>query len=234
MTVGIADSEGLLTLTVTDTGEGITPEFLPQIFERFRQADPSASRRHGGLGIGLSLVRQLVELHAGRIAVRSVLHEGSTFIVTFPSRSELAETGSIVNPADGEAMLAHIRVLVVGGHPDAREMLTVALEQYGAHVTVIETATEALGHLDATSRHDLPHVIVSDVGETDESGLTMIQTLGRRSRTRGGDIPAVAVTPYDHPALNNRVLAAGFRMHLAKPVAPNVLAAAVRKLVRTV
>jgi PAS domain S-box-containing protein len=234
VTVGITDSEGLLTLTVTDTGEGITPEFLPQIFERFRQADPSASRRHGGLGIGLSLVRQLVELHAGRIAVRSVLHEGSTFIVTCPSRSELAETGSIVNPADGDAMLAHIRVLVVGGHADAREMLTVALEQYGAQVTAIETATEALGHLDAAARPELPHVIVSDVGESDESGLTMIQTLGRRSRARGGDIPAVAVTPYDRPALNNRVLAAGFRVHLAKPVAPNVLAAAVRKLVRAV
>ncbi len=131
-------------------------------------------------------------------------------------------------------MLTNIRVLVVGGHPDAREMLTVALEHYGAQVTVVETAPGALGHLDAASRHDLPHVIVADVGEADESGLTMIQTLGRRPRARGGDIPAIAVTPYDHASLNNRVLAAGFRIHLSKPVPPNILAAAVRKLVRTV
>jgi PAS domain S-box-containing protein len=234
VTVGIAETQGVLTLTVTDTGEGITPEFLPQIFERFRQADPSASRRHGGLGIGLSLVRQLVELHGGRIAVRSAIHEGSTFIVTFPSRADLAESNALESSSDGDAMLAHIRVLVVGGHPDARETLTVALEQYGARVTPIAAATAALGHLDAASRHDLPHVIVCDVGEADESGLTMIQTLGRRPRANGGDIPAIAVTPYDQAPLNNRVLAAGFRIHLSKPVAPNILAAAVRKLVRTV
>jgi len=233
VTVAISSSEGPLTLTVSDTGEGITPDFLPQIFERFRQADPSASRRHGGLGIGLSLVRQLVELHGGRIAVKSVERVGSTFTVTFPSRSELVESviGSV---PDGTSMLANVRVLVVDGQPDAREMLTVALEQYGARVTAVATASEALGHLDAASRHDLPHVIVSDLWESDESGLTMIQTLGRRPRGRGGDIPAIAVTPYDHPPMNNRLLAAGFRALLSKPLAPNILAAAVHRLVHTV
>ncbi len=231
VTVAIESSEGPITLTVSDTGEGITPDFLPQIFERFRQADPSASRRHGGLGIGLSLVRQLVELHGGRIAVKSVEHVGSTFTVTFPSRSERAESGVLGPVPDGARMLATIRVLVVDGQPDARDMLTVALEQYGAQVTAVATAPEAFGHLDAVSRHDLPHVIVSDFWESDESGLTMIQELGRRPRRRGGDIPAIAVTPYDHPPLNNRLLAAGFRALLSKPLAPNILAAAVHRLV---
>lgn len=232
VTVGITSVEGLLTLTMADTGEGITPDFLPQIFERFRQADPSASRRHGGLGIGLSLVRQLVELHAGRIAVSSVEHVGSIFTVTFPSRPELGESRPAVHVPDGDAVLVNVRVLLVDSHPDAREMLTVALEHCGAQVTAVATAPEAFAHLDAASRHDLPQVIVSDVSEADDSGLKMIQALGRRPRARGGDIPAIAVTPYDHPPLNNRVLAAGFRLHLSKPLTPDLLSAAVRRLVR--
>lgn len=177
-------------------------------------------------------MRQLVELHAGRIAVKSVQNVGSTFTVTFPSRPELGESISDVYVPDGDAMLAGIRVPVVDGDPDAREMLTVALEHSGAQVTAVATAPEAFAHLDAASRHDLPQVIVSDVSEADDSGLTMIQALGRRPRARGGDIPAIAVTPYDHPPLNNRVLATGFRLHLSKPLTPDLQSAAVRRLVR--
>jgi PAS domain S-box-containing protein len=229
VTVGIMREGNFLTLTVSDTGEGIPADFMPVIFERFRQADPSASRRHAGLGIGLSLVRQLVELHGGRIRVTSEPGKGTAFTVTFPSRPDLAP-GATQAQAD-PVQLANIRVLVVDDQPEGRDMLTVVLEQQGAQVTAVETVSDALAVIDHASRLDLPHAIVCDVRESGEAGLALIGGLNVRSLDRGS-IPTIAVTTYEHPQVRKRVLAAGFHKHLAKPFSPDTLAAAVKNLVR--
>lgn len=232
VTAAIARVPGNLTLTVSDDGEGIPADFLPVIFERFRQADPSAGRRHGGLGIGLSLVRQLVELHGGRIGVTSELGVGSVFTVTFPSRPELAESG--VQPGGQRQLveLPNVRVLVVDDQSDGREMLTVALEQQGAVVTAVASVSDALASLDESTQVELPHVIVADVREGGDAALALIAALGGRPEACGGPIPVIAVTASDRPRLKERVLAAGFHIYLVKPLSPLGLAAAVRSLVR--
>lgn len=230
--VNVAQAGASLVLTVSDTGEGVAADFLPVIFERFRQADPSATRRHAGLGIGLSLVRQLVELHGGRIAVTSEVGVGSVFTVTFPCLAEFAGTGDASAAAPSSMTLADLRILVVDDQIDGREMLTVALEQHGAQVTGVSTAAELLVLLDRTSRYDLPHAIVVDVHEADDAALAVISALGRRSAGRGGEIPVLAVTSHGSAQLKCRVLAAGFHAHLAKPLSPETLATAVRNLVR--
>jgi len=228
VTVTVAASNGNLVLTVADNGEGIAPEFLPVVFERFRQADPSATRRHGGLGIGLSLVRQLVELHGGRIVVTSKLEAGSVFTVTFPARPEFAAEDFA---ATSSIELAGLRVLVVDDGADGREMLTVALEQHGAVVAAVATPSEALAMLDATSRLDLPHAIVADVAEAADAALALGAALGKRTAAHGGAIPVVAVTAFDSPQVKRRVLAAGFQAQVARPLSPSTLAAVVRNAV---
>jgi PAS domain S-box-containing protein len=230
VTVGIRREVGSLLLSVADTGEGIPADFMPVIFERFRQADPSASRRHAGLGIGLSLVRQLVELHGGRISVTSSPGQGSVFTVTFPSRPEFASAAGL-GQAEG-VELANVRILVMDDHIEGRDMLTVALEQHGARVTAVATVADALAILDRASRHELPQAIVCDVREAADAGLSLISALSARPADRGRAIPAMAITTYEHPQVKKRVLAAGFHKHLAKPFSPEELAVAVRNLIR--
>jgi signal transduction histidine kinase len=213
---------GVLTLTVTDTGEGIPEAFLPQLFERFRQADPSAGRRHGGLGIGLSLVRQLVELHGGRIAARSTVGEGATFSVTFPAWIE--EFPSNAKAPDAPS-LEHVRVLVVGDDEDSRELLTVALGQSGAEVTAVAEAREAMALLQRADARERPQAIVADVRGGEH--LSLARQL-REASLPGRAIPAVAVISTDHVITRQRVQDAGFQVVVAKPISPNVLAAAVR------
>jgi hypothetical protein len=184
--ITVAQTAGTLTLTVADNGEGIAPEFLPLVFERFRQADPSATRRHGGLGIGLSLVRQLVELHGGRIVVTSELGTGSVFRVTFPARPEFATEDFAV--AESSTELAGLRILVgtmgsTGADADHR------VEQHGALVTAVASAAEALAMLDETSRLDLPHALVVDVQDAGDAALALGPALGRRTTEHGGAIP---------------------------------------------
>jgi CheY-like chemotaxis protein len=230
VTVTVSQSAGTLTLTVADNGEGIPPEFLPLVFERFRQADTSATRRHGGLGIGLSLVRQLVELHGGRISVTSELGAGSVFRVTFPARPEFATEDFAV--AESSTELAGLRILVVDDGVEGREMLTIALEQHGALVTAVASTSEALAMLDETSRLELPHAIVADVQDAGDAALALGPALGRRTTARGGAVPAVAVSIHDSPHVKRRVLAAGFHAHVVRPLSPSALAAVVRNLVR--
>jgi CheY-like chemotaxis protein/anti-sigma regulatory factor (Ser/Thr protein kinase) len=226
--VGITQQNALLTLAVEDTGRGISPDFLPQIFERFRQADSSSSRRHGGLGLGLSLVRQLVELHGGDVSVSSRVDVGSRFVVTFPARTELTVGGPAVEMGPYNNSLAGVHVLLVEDQEEAREIVATALQQHGVIVTAASSSREALAALDAAlTRGEPPHVIVSDIGLPEEDGYRLMEQLSSRAPSRGGHIPAIAVTAYGRPQDKRRALAAGFRLHITKPIVPETLAAAV-------
>jgi PAS domain S-box-containing protein len=227
VTVGISSAGGLLSLSVEDTGRGISPEFLPQIFERFRQADSSSSRRHGGLGLGLSLVRQLVELHGGEVRATSEPNVGSRFVVTFPGRTELSIADGCAAPGD-VADLAGTRALVVEDEGDAREILMAALAQHGVDVVGAASSREALAALDdAIAAGIPPDVIVSDIGLPGEDGYRLMEQLASRGPSKGGSVPVIAVTAYGRPQDKRRALAAGFRLHITKPILPDALAAAV-------
>ena len=231
VTLGITREDAVITLVVEDTGRGISPDFLPQIFERFRQADPSSSRRHGGLGLGLSLVRQLVELHGGQVDVASVEGQGTTFTVTFPGRTEL--TPEPVESAGGAQYetLAGLRVLLVEDEPDALDFVLAALQHYGVQVTAVSSSHAALEALDGSiASGGTPDVIISDIGLPDEDGYRLMEQLGSRGKSLGGRIPVIALTAYGRPQDKRRALAAGFRMHLTKPITPEALASALAAL----
>ena len=228
VTLGISNAGGVLTLSVEDTGRGISPEFLPQIFERFRQADASSSRRHGGLGLGLSLVRQLVELHGGEVRATSELNAGSRFVVTFPGRTELSTDDDTAERRGQLAELTGVRVLVVEDEVDALELLSAALTPYGIEVLGASTSREALSQLDAAIEHGKPpQVIISDIGLPDEDGYRLMEQLRTRAKSKGGSIPVIAVTAYGRPQDKRRALAAGFCMHITKPVMPEALATSI-------
>jgi CheY-like chemotaxis protein len=228
VSIGLERGADTLQLSVDDSGEGISPEFLPHLFKRFQQADPSSNRRHAGLGLGLSLVRQLVELHGGRIGVTSTVGVGSTFTVTFPSRPELDRLAG--GGADGRppanAMLSNIRVLVVADDPDSRDLLTAALDHHGAQVEAVPSADEGLA-LIAASHY--PHVLVASFHDADPDAA-LIRALETLSTGAGAMIPAIAVTPKEHPEQTADLLAAGYRIHLAQPLSPPALVSAVLRL----
>ena len=222
----------LARIRVMDTGSGISPEALPRIFERFRQADSSTTRAYSGLGVGLSLVKNLVELHGGRVHAESPGDtKGATFTVDLP----LAEAAPIApvesqardgEPHDGRA-LAGIRVLLVDDDPDICEVLQFVLEGQGAVVTVALSVAEALAALERS----MPHVLISDLAMPGETGYELM----RKVVARQGDNapPAAALSAYAPGQGRSDALASGFRMVLAKPVDPNVLIAAVADLARS-
>jgi two-component system, chemotaxis family, CheB/CheR fusion protein len=227
-----------VVIIVSDNGEGISPEFLPHIFDRFRQAESTTTRQHGGLGLGLAIVRNLVELHGG--TVRAASHgvgQGATFTVTFPlmavqlpnsdfeSGNEDAEHQSQIGHPPS-AILAGLRVLVVDDEPDARELLSLALTHSGAEVRASATASEALEILDQWK----PDVLVSDIGMPSEDGYSLIRKVRARDSKHNGLIPALALTGYASTDDAARALAAGYQTHMPKPVAPRELVAAVASL----
>ncbi|MBV8859514.1 MAG: PAS domain-containing protein [Acidobacteria bacterium] len=234
--VGRAGSQMLVA--VSDTGQGIEPEFLPHVFERFRQADMGTTRRHGGLGLGLAIVRHLVELHGGTVKAESEGEgRGSTFTVRLPVRAvrdaaQPAARGA--GPARPEAFeapaaphtLEGVKVLVVDDEPDARRLLTEVLARRGAQVRTAESAGEALETLQAWR----PHVLLSDIGMPDGDGYELIRRVRELPFERGGRTPAAALTAYAGPADRARALASGFQLHVAKPVEPAELAAVVAGL----
>jgi len=219
-------------LTVSDTGEGISKEFLPFVFDRFSQADSTSSRKHGGLGLGLGIVRHLVELHGGTVqAFSSGLDQGSTFVVRLPliivqPVPRLVEHGASARAELGD--LSGVAVLVAEDNDDARKLLTAIFERCGATVEAAESVPAALERL---SRFR-PDIIVSDIEMPGEDGYSLI-TKVRAQETPEGRIPAIALTAYTRSPDRVRALAAGFQMHMGKPVEPTELVAAVKSLLST-
>jgi signal transduction histidine kinase/ActR/RegA family two-component response regulator len=224
-------------LVIEDTGLGIDPRFLPFVFEAFRQADGTPSREHGGLGLGLAIARQIVELHGGTIDARSAgTNAGSTFEVFLPSVIVPAVEDGIrgrtvkARPADtvDPTLLRDVRVLVVDDEEDARALMETTLSQYGALVTTAVSVSEAL----AAFEHSSPDVIVSDIGMPNEDGYSFIRQLRARPADQGGAVPAVAVTAYATAGDRSASEAAGYQAHVAKPYEPADVARLVADLTR--
>jgi len=224
-----------LRLAVQDTGRGISPAFLPHVFERFRQSDSSSTRRHGGLGLGLGLVRELVELHGGSVQAESPGEgRGACFTVRIPARTTpgVRRRNSVAIPEVGS--LDGVRVLVIDDEPDARELAVAALESGGAEVLAVASSADAVSGIVRAPANRLPHVVVSDIGMPVEDGYAFIRQLRALPPDHGGRIPAVTLTGYGAHDDVNRVLAAGYQMHVAKPIDPSSLVAVVARLSKTV
>jgi PAS domain S-box-containing protein len=225
-------------VSVIDTGEGIKPDFLPYVFDRFRQSDASTTRRHGGLGLGLAIVKQLVELHGGVVRVKSPgVGLGATFTITLPlspNNEEPEPQSKALHPKmedvsveeDVVVDLAGIKVLVVDDEPDARALLKRLLEDRNALVSLAASAEDAIERV----KHDRVDVIVSDIGMPGEDGYALIRRLRAMTPEQGGETRAVALTAYARSEDRVKAVAAGFDAHLAKPVEPLELIAVVANL----
>jgi signal transduction histidine kinase/ActR/RegA family two-component response regulator len=218
-----------VALTVRDSGQGIGRDFLPYVFDRFRQADASASRRHGGLGLGLALVRQIIELHGGTVTADSAgINKGSTFEIRLPATT--AATPKETNPRKHEAVtLKGVSLLIVDDNGDGREMLVASLEDYGAEIVAVDSATSAIEAL--SDPRFAPDVVISDVGMPEIDGYGLIRQIRASLATRVSSVPAVAVTAYANPEDRIRALVAGFQAHVPKPVDAPTLARTIRALV---
>ena len=217
-------------LSVRDDGQGIPPDFMPYVFDRFRQGDASASRRHGGLGLGLSLVRQIVELHGGTVGVESGgVKQGSMFWASLPAAPELDRRATPRQIVAAPVTLGGISILIVDDETDARELLVAMLENFGATVRAVGAAAEALDLLGSGAFE--PDVLVSDVGMADTDGFALIRTIRGLDSQKTRSLPAIAVTAYANPEDRVRALVAGYQNHIPKPVDSNALAAAIVQLV---
>ena len=236
--VALRQIDSQVEVIVSDTGQGIRAEFLPHVFDRFRQADASTTRRHGGLGLGLSIVKSLVEMHGGSVDAHSSGEtRGSTFIVRLPLAT--AQPLGLASPlwpdrprgAD-ELQLSGLRILVVDDEPDARALAQRVLEERGADVVTVATAPEALAIVDGESA---PSVVVSDIGMPDEDGYDLIRKV-RALPGSAGRIPAIALTALARGEDRKRALQAGYQTHISKPVDPaelvSVIAALAQRTVR--
>jgi signal transduction histidine kinase len=234
--VVIAPSPDHMEVRVIDTGQGISPDFLPHVFDRFRQADGATTRRHTGLGLGLAIVRQLVELHRGTVhAASQGVGCGATFIVRLPisaGEARAGQTGALANrriaasaasPMPRLPRLDALRILVVDDNADGRTLTALVLTQAGASVTAVASVREALQMLEG----ERPDALVSDIGLPDEDGYGLIRQIRQYEAEHGGFLPAVALTGFARAEDRARSLAAGFQAHLAKPVDPVELTAAI-------
>ncbi|HEU0185695.1 MAG TPA: PAS domain S-box protein [Blastocatellia bacterium] len=222
-----------IQIAVRDTGQGIKPEFLPYVFNRYSQAETSGSRRAAGLGLGLSLTRQLVEMHGGKIMAESEGEgKGSTFTIKLPVHAIYAADTEVMTPASGrEKSLAGAWVVVVDDEANARALITTVLELNGARVTAFGSARQALDLLmDDTAPR--PHVLISDLAMPGEDGISLIRNLREWERAHGGALPAVALTAFGGSQDRIRALEAGFQTHVAKPAEPAELIIVVRDLIQ--
>ncbi|WP_051470148.1 hybrid sensor histidine kinase/response regulator [Fischerella sp. PCC 9605] len=252
-------------ITISDTGKGISPEFLPYIFDYFRQADGSTTRTHSGLGLGLAIVRHIIELHGGTISAESPGEgQGATFTIRLPllkaetqedtATQRNGETAlregfltqastytlsgySDENPKDdavaesfcasSSASLTGLRILIVDDESDTREFLTFLLEQHKAKPMAVASATEALQALNTFK----PTILISDIGMPNENGYSLLRKIRKLAPEKGGQIPAIALTAYAREEDKNQAMSAGFQFHIAKPVKPTELVAAILDLI---
>lgn len=215
-------------IQVIDTGKGINPEFLPHVFEYFRQEDGATTRRFGGLGLGLAIVRHLVELHGGTVQAASPGEgKGATFTVRLPllrnTEAQIDTTGFRDLSFSIRQPLANVQVLVVDDEPDSREFVAFVLEQAGATVLTATTAAEALTMFMRVK----PNVLLSDIGMPEMDGYMLMQQVRALPIEQGGQVPAIALTAYAGEMNRQQALAAGFHHHLAKPIEPEVLVKAI-------
>jgi len=236
---GLSWVDGHIEITVTDTGMGIDPQFMPYIFDRFRQADSTSTRKYSGLGLGLAIVRHVVEMHGGTVDAASPGHgQGATFKVRFPaasahltkpeSRPLASGLKQLMQPnqIEGAQDLRGVRVLVVEDDLDTLEMLKAIFQNHGADVITASSADDAL----TAFEHFVPDVLVSDLAMPEQDGYELIERIRQRGAEWGGDIPAVALTAYARVEDRARALTSGFQVYLPKPVDPHELVAVVAHL----
>ncbi|WP_072015974.1 PAS domain S-box protein [Leptolyngbya sp. KIOST-1] len=222
-------------ITVTDTGQGISPDFLPYMFDYFRQADGTTTRKFGGLGLGLAIVRHLVELHGGTVSANSSGEgQGATFTIRLPllpalsppNRDERSRSVALGTSPQRSLDLSAIKILVVDDEPDTRELVVFILEQQGAQVITAASAHEALLLLPRAK----PDLLLSDVGMPEMDGYMLIRQVRELAPEDGGQIPAIALTAYAGDTNQQQVLAAGFQQHISKPIEPEKLVHAIARL----
>jgi signal transduction histidine kinase/ActR/RegA family two-component response regulator len=239
VTARLECNDSTAQIIVTDTGRGIESEFLPYVFDRFRQQDGTTTRKFGGLGLGLAIVKHLVELHGGQISADSPgENKGASFTVSLPLRTAADE-----KPAAGNGKTAifadkfnevpefsidlqGLRIVVVDDEPDARDLLQALLTTYGAEVATCASAAEAFIEL----RKSQPHLLISDIGMPDEDGYSLISKIRSLPHAEGGGTPAIALTAFARIEDRVRALTHGFQMFVPKPVEPSELIAAIKSL----
>src|SRR5215211_1598401 len=216
-------------VTVKDTGQGIDSDFLPRVFDRFRQADSSTTRSFGGLGLGLAIVRHLVELHGGTVSAQSDgVGKGATFSVKFPlmaDRTEPVTHAPEISLSDTYS-LDRLKVLLVDDEPEGRQIISTVITRTGAEVKACESAHEALVKLSEWK----PDVILSDIAMPEEDGYSFIRQVRSLPQDKGGDIPAAALTAYARDIDRRQALAAGYQMHIAKPIGASQLVTMIARL----
>ncbi len=229
----IGDTEQITNyaqITVSDTGKGISPDFLPHVFDYFRQADGTTTRKFGGLGLGLAIVRHLVELHGGSVrADSSGEGQGATFTIRLPLALEPAQATQNEGSPQQSLGLSGVRLLVVDDEPDARDLVAFVLEQQGGEVITAASADEALLLLPRANAD----VLVSDIGMPGMDGYMLIRQVRALAPEQGGRIPAIALTAYAGDTNQQKVLAAGFQKHISKPIEPEDLVQAIAQLIHS-
>jgi CheY-like chemotaxis protein len=232
VSVGYANTPGGkdATISIRDTGVGIRPEFLPQLFARFSQADSSSVRVHGGLGLGLSLVRSLVEMQGGSVKAESPGEgKGATFTVALPLLEADIKRAMLELPTAEQARndeLAHLKVLLVEDNDETREALSQVLISYGADLVAAESAEAALRELKRFS----PDIIVSDIAMPKESGHSLMRKIRALGKGQGGETPAIALTAFAEPRDRDDAFASGFQEYLTKPIDADRLVRTVARL----
>ena len=216
-------------LIVSDDGDGIEPTFLPFVFDRFRQANATITRSQGGLGLGLSIVKQLVELHGGSIEASSEgTGKGSTFTITLPIDPVLTQERRFGGIDAKSLPLSNVKIVVLDDDEGTRDLLALILEQSGADVNLASDAESALPIIESFR----PDVLVSDIGMPGMDGYQFIENVRRLPEAQGGKVPAVALTAFAREEDRQRALNAGFQVHLAKPIESSVLIQTLTQLIQ--
>jgi signal transduction histidine kinase/CheY-like chemotaxis protein len=233
--VKISQANSAVEISVTDTGQGITREFLPYVFDRFSQADSTTTRHHGGLGLGLAIARHLVEIHGGTIRAQSRGEgEGATFTITLPLLETGIKTAEMLSAKEKSSapaqqqLLSGVNVLLVDDDSDTLSLMATALKRRQANVTAVSSAGEAIQAI----RQKRPDVLVSDIAMPDEDGYGLIERVRSLENGSSLDLPAVAITAYAKDEDRERALSSGFQIYLAKPIELTELVSVVARAVR--